>query len=95
MTLWEHRKAVQILKNRGRAKVNEELIFRINSEMQELKQNAAKESKSARRDKARREHLSTPPPGFHGEPQQKEAVTQEQSTAQCQSAKPFDDIEQW
>ena len=95
VTLWEHRKAVQVLKSRGRAQVNEALIFRMITEMQELTQNAAKERKSARRDKARREHLSMPPSGSNGEPRHKETVTQDQPTAQGQPAKPFEDIEQW
>ena len=89
VTLWEHKKALEKLKESGREKVDEAAIFRMNEQMREITETAAKEKKRARRDKERRNHLTnertpvklTPPPDPPAE--------------ECATVKPFDDLEQW
>lgn len=89
VTLWEHKKAVEKLRETGRAKVDEAAIFRMIGQMREITDTAAKERKRARRDRERRSHLTnecmpvklTPPPDPPAE--------------ECAKVKPFDDLEQW
>jgi putative transposase len=89
VTLWEHKKAVQRLRENGRANVDEAAIFRMIGQMRDITETAAKERKRARRDKERRSHLTnermavklTPPPDPPAE--------------ECAKVKPFDDLEQW
>lgn len=89
VTLWEHRKAVQKLRERGRGEVNEAAIFRMIAKMREITASAASERKKARRDNARRSHLPelsnesnlSPPADAH--------------IAEDQAVMPFEDIEQW
>lgn len=89
VTLWEHKKAVEKLREAGRAKVDEAAIFRMIGQMREITETAAKERKRARREKERRNHLSsesvlakpTPPADPPAEEYGK--------------VKPFDDLEQW
>lgn len=89
VTLWEHRKAVAKLRERGREQVNEAEIFRMIAKMRDITNTAASERKKARRDQARRSHLpelSTeakllPPADVH--------------IAESQRVRPFDDIEEW
>jgi putative transposase len=89
VTLWEHKKAVEKLRETGRAKVDEAAIFRMIGQMREITETAGKERKRARRDKERRSHLTsermpvklTPPPDPPAE--------------ECAKVKPFDDLEQW
>ena len=89
MTLWEQKKAVEKLREAGRAKVDEAAIFRMIGQMREITETAAKERKGARREKERTSHLTTermpvkltPPP--------------DASAEECAKVKPFDDLEQW
>lgn len=57
VTLWEHRKAIEALRKRGREQVDEAAIFRMIEQMREITENAARERKRARRDRSRRNHL--------------------------------------
>jgi hypothetical protein len=61
VTLWEHKKAVAKLREKGRAQLNEAAIFRMIDSMREITETAAKERKRARLDKARRVHLEASP----------------------------------
>lgn len=89
VTLWEQKKAVEKLREAGRAKVDEAAIFRMIGQMREITETAAKERKGARREMQRRSHLTnertavklTPPP--------------DASAEECAKVKPFDDLEQW
>lgn len=89
VTLWEHRRAVERLRESGRGNVDEESIIQMIEQMREITESAAKEKKRARRDKERRSHLSnenmpvklTPPPDPPPE--------------ECAKVKPFDDLEKW
>lgn len=58
VTLWEHRKAMESLRKRGREQVDEASIFRMIEEMREIADGADKDKKRARRDRHRRAHLS-------------------------------------
>lgn len=58
VTLWEHKKAIESLRKRGRDQVDEFAIFNMIDEMRELSEKAVKDTKSARRNKSRRAHLA-------------------------------------
>lgn len=87
VTLWEHKKAVQKLKEIGRSQVDESAIFRMITKMREITVTAQKERKRARRDRARRSHLLIAPKNVVQIPETKDLA------AMC--VKPFDDIEEW
>jgi putative transposase len=89
VTLWEHRKAVARLRERGREQVNEVEIFRMITKMREITGTAASERKKARRDQARRGHL----PELSKEA--KLLPPADLAIAESQRVKPFDDIEEW
>jgi putative transposase len=89
VTLWEHRKAVARLRERGREQVNEVEIFRMITKMREITGTAASERKKARRDQARRGHL----PELSKEA--KLLPPADLALAESQRVKPFDDIEEW
>ena len=86
VTLWEHRKAIEKLQKQGREQVNESAIFRMIYKMREITETAVKERKRARRDKARRSHLTTLP-----------QIVQcpDNQSSESSHTKPFDDIEEW
>ncbi|MBY0544494.1 MAG: DDE-type integrase/transposase/recombinase [Gammaproteobacteria bacterium] len=94
LTLWEHRQAIQQLRAKGRAQIDETLLFRMVSEMREITQAAQSTTRKARRNQQRLSHLSQRP------------VTQEKQTVHvpklaplvnttAETAKPFDQIEEW
>jgi putative transposase len=88
VTLWEHKRAVARLREKGQAQVNEAAIFRIIDSMREITETAAKERKRARLDKARRDHLGA-------SPKRLELTAPDCVEPATQQAKPFDDIELW
>lgn len=88
VTLWEHRKAVEELRKRGRAQVDESAIFRMITQMREITDTAAKERKRARRDKTRRSHLDKVA-------HRSECSVPDDPVLDGVSARPFDDIEEW
>src|SRR5512135_2017577 len=84
VTLWEHRRAVARLRERGRARVDEAAVFRVIEQMRALTATAARERRRTRRDGARRAHLPVPaPPPRHEVP--------EVSDGTGVSARPFDE----
>ncbi|HEY9681948.1 MAG TPA: DDE-type integrase/transposase/recombinase [Oculatellaceae cyanobacterium] len=89
VTLWEHRKAVEKLRESGRTQVNESVVFRMVSQMRQIAETAAAESKLARRDKARRKHLNND--------RLVDQLTSSESPGKedFQHVNPFDDIEEW
>lgn len=89
VTLWEHKKAVEKLRETGRAKVDEAAIFRMIAQMREITEMASKERKRARRDKERRSHLT------HERMPVKLTPPADSSAEECAKVKPFDDLEQW
>ncbi len=89
VTLWEHRKALEKLREDGRDSVDEATIFRMIEKMREIVNVAGAESKRARLDKVRREHLT-------GSNQKTECLQPPESRKKepvC--TKRFDDIEEW
>lgn len=87
VTLWEHRQAVQRLRESGKAQFDEAAIFRMIEKMRTIVSKAEKETKRARKDKARRRHLSQ---------QAQSAKLVAPRTQQRRSkARPFDEIEEW
>ncbi len=88
VTLWEHKKAVEKLREKGRAQINELELFRMITLMRKIEESASKETKKARRDKMRRSHLEDPAkPTLQAPPDRPEREV-------CQ-VKPFSDIEEW
>jgi putative transposase len=88
VTLWEHRRAVARLRERGQARVDEAALFRAIEQMRAITATAAKERRRARRDGARRAHLPADAPL-----QRHEAP--ETADGTDASARPFDEIEEW
>ncbi len=88
ITLWEHKKAVDKLRENGRAQVDEPAIFRMVTQMRRITETAAKERKRARRDGVRRSHLHPDPVPITLEPP---------CTGQPpdEHVKRFDEIEEW
>jgi putative transposase len=87
ITLWEHRRALANLREKGYAQLDEDLIFKNIERMREIAASATKEKRRARRNKERIGHLSghthkkklMPPPDM-------EPATQ---------VRPFSEIEEW
>jgi putative transposase len=88
VTLWEHRRAVARLRERGRAQVDEAAVFRMIEQMRAITATAARERRRARRDDARRAHLPAAAPLPHHE-------VPEVSNITGVAARPFDEIEEW
>lgn len=88
VTLWEHRRAVARLRERGRALVDEAAVFRMIEQMRAITVTAARERRRSRRDDARRAHLPAAAPlPPHKIP--------EVSSATDVAARPFEEIEEW
>lgn len=56
ITLWEHKRALNLLHEKGIYKVNETLVFRAVDKMREIIKEASKKTKSARRQQAKTEN---------------------------------------
>jgi putative transposase len=92
VTIWEHRKAVEKLRDRGRGQVNEQAIFRLIAQMREITAVAGKEKKRARLEHARRSHLLEQQPITVSRPV---LAVSENDDNEHLEVKPFDDIEDW
>lgn len=86
VTLWEHRKAVARLRELGKSEIDEAAIIRMIEKMRSIVSTAEKESKSLRRDNARRSHL------FQKEQCKLMPPKNRQKRAR---AKRFEEIEEW
>ena len=89
ITLWEHRKAIDAIRERGRDAVDEQAIFSAVSQMHSIAAQAATKKRSARRNKVRRKHLtsvSIP---------EKLKVPKNDEAENVVVAKPFGEIEEW
>ncbi|MDV6233594.1 Mu transposase C-terminal domain-containing protein [Rhodococcus cercidiphylli] len=91
VTLWEHRAAITRLREQGRSNVDESALFSMIEQMREVTDRSQKATRKARRNRARRTHLtgdaSAPIPALHppAEPR-----------ADGGTATPvFSDIEEW
>jgi putative transposase len=87
ITLWEHRKALQALRTRGRESVDEAALFRMIEAQRSLTDHAVQARKVARRERERRRHLvpAAAAPTAVLPPESDEAA----------AARPFDEIEEW
>jgi putative transposase len=89
ITAWEQRAATKRLREAGRAKIDEEAIFKAVEQMRAITENAVRRSRTARRNHLRRSHLgaaATPEaPALVIDPEPKNADV----------AQPFADIEEW
>ena len=88
ITLWEHRCAVERIRQQGRQQVDEDHIFKMVTEMRLIAEQAVSAKKSARRSVARRAHL---PPLGATRPISPPSL----ESAASPSIRPFDDIELW
>jgi putative transposase len=87
VTLWEHKRALQKLREAGRAQVDELAIFRMVQQMRDIAATAQKERKQARRDRARRSHLA----------KNAQPIVQfaEAEGSENRNVEPFEDLEEW
>lgn len=91
ITLWEHRHAVQTLRQQGRKHLDEGALFDAIERMRAITETAAATSKAARRQRERSRHARVtrapaPPP---------EVVPDEAVPQPAPLARPFEDIEIW
>ncbi len=92
LTLWEHRAAILRLKERGRAEVDEQLLFKTASEMRNISQDATKKTRKTRRQNERRQHLTK----AISQKRTESFLDHADEAADVTSpAKPFDLIEEW
>jgi putative transposase len=91
VTLWEHRQALNFLREKGIEQKNENLIFQAVEKLREITKEATKNSKSARR---RHEHVQH----IQMMPTTQEQLIQPYDVSKMESgppAQPFEDIEIW
>jgi putative transposase len=94
ITLWEHRQALRRVRERHRGEVDEAALYAAVEEMRTMERKAARLTRSARRDRARRgavpaplATLPTAAPAAAG--------TEPMPEHDAEPPQPFDDIEQW
>jgi putative transposase len=88
ITLWEHRAAYRLLRDRGQGQVNEAALFRAIEQMRSVTDDAVKTTKRARRDQERRRHLPRRQLSKAPEPPETPAKA-------VVPVKPFPELEQW
>ena len=92
ITKWEHRAALNRLRELGKTQVDEAAIFGAITQMRVITDTATKETRAARRNKTRRSHL-----GEAGSLSAPAVPLPPSDTKQlaAMNTKPFDDIEEW
>ena len=89
VTLWEHKKAIEKLKEQGRSQVDETSLFRMISQMREITKTAERITRKSKREAQRRAHL----------PKVKQslvlALPPEEPVSATNSPAPFEQIEEW
>ena len=91
MTLWEHRQAMDKLRAKGRAQVDETTLFAMVSQMREITKTAQSRTRKARRNQQRLSQIAQLP------------IIQEKTYFKIELptdiatevARPFDQIEEW
>ncbi len=89
VTLWEHRAATARLREQGRSSIDESALFSMIEQMRDLTDRAQKDTRRARRNRQRRNHLAVSTPtttAMSAPPHRSEPDT---------DVPVFDDIEQW
>ena len=98
ISLWEHRLARRRLRLRHRGEVDEAALFAAIEEMRATERDAARLTRSARRDRVRRsaapEQPAAPPP-VTSEPSEPANAVIVSDIAEAVAPTPFDIIEQW
>jgi len=100
ISLWEHRLARGRLRARHRGEVDEAGLFAAVEEMRAAEREAVRLTRSARRDRARRDAApglpAAPPRGALVQPPAADAApAMEEQVVDAAAPLPFDDIEQW
>ena len=99
ISLWEHRLARRRLRAKHRGDIDEAALFEAIEEMRAAERDAARLTRSARRDRARRARgtdMPAAPPS--AEPANLAPATEEAAVAgdaESELPRPFDDIDQW
>ncbi len=99
ISLWEHRLARRRLRARHHGEIDEVALFRAIEEMRAAERDAARLTRSARRDRTRRaaapELPAAPPSAEPALPAPATAETLVTGDGEAEMPRPFDDIEQW
>lgn len=99
VSVWEHRAAVQRLREQGRAQVDEEMLFRMVEQMRTITDTAASTTRKARRDAERRSRTGGAPPAEPAAAPPPDDIPADGASsgraADAGPAAPFEVIEQW
>jgi putative transposase len=99
ITLWEHKRAISWLNEKGMDRMNETLIFQAIERMREIVKKASYKTKSARRQQAKTDYHLKATVTKEIEHKQKNISTGNQTNQQHESEsdviKPFENIEIW
>ena len=89
VTLWEHKKAIEKLKEEGKSQVDETSLFRMISKMREITQTAERTTRKSRREAQRRSHLVKRKENIVLSPPLESPVSETNCSV------PFEQIEEW
>lgn len=99
ISLWEHRLARRRLRAKHRGEIDEAALFEAIEEMRAAERDAARLTRSARRDRTRRAVAPTlpaaPPPTAPASPALPVTASTVTAEVETELPLPFDDIEQW
>ncbi len=98
ISLWEHRLARRHLRAKHRGEIDEAALFAAVEEMRAAERDAARLTRSARRDRTRRARapdLPAAPPSAEPVPPSMIAEAAAADDVETELPRPFDDIEQW
>ena len=93
VTLWEQRQALAKLRQQGREQVDESALFHMIGQMRAIVTTAQKDTRKARRDANRRQHLKAT--GLPDKPVPPKTDIADLQADNRPPAKPFDQIEEW
>ena len=89
LTLWEHKKAIEKLKEQGKSQVDEASLFRMVLQMREIIQTAERTTRKSRREVQRSNHLSQTKQRVFAD------LPPEPSISETNHPIPFEQIEEW
>lgn len=91
LTLWEHKKAIEQLRTKGRNQIDETMLFNMVSQMREITQSAQYTTRKARRNQQRLNQLSELPKTS----EKLKLKIELPSDTTTNIARPYDQIEEW
>jgi putative transposase len=91
LTLWEHRKAMEQLRAKGKAQIDETMLFNTISQMREITKSAQSTTRQARRNQQRLSQIAQLP--IHQE--KNEIKIEPPVNTETDLARPFDQLEEW